>query len=159
MECRDVRRSIHDAIDGRLPPGRAAEVAGHLRGCEGCAREEEALRRVGDLVRLWAAARASAGEARLETTWTRVKGGIAEGRPPRRMPWVAALRWLWLPAAAALAVLAVLFYPSGGKRGPFAPANFEVAVESLEAEDATVALVDRGEDLPRVIWIIENGHT
>jgi len=29
-------------------------------------------------------------------------------------------------------------------------------VEDVESEVATVALVDKGEDLPRVIWIIED---
>jgi hypothetical protein len=29
----------------------------------------------------------------------------------------------------------------------------------VESDTATVALVDKGEDLPRVIWIIEDGKT
>jgi hypothetical protein len=29
----------------------------------------------------------------------------------------------------------------------------------VESEVATVALVDKGEDLPRVIWIIEDAKT
>jgi hypothetical protein len=41
-------------------------------------------------------------------------------------------------------------------RAPFHPSSFEVAVEDLASDTATVALVDRGDDLPRVIWIIEN---
>ncbi|MBP2678356.1 MAG: hypothetical protein H6Q82_1421, partial [Deltaproteobacteria bacterium] len=35
----------------------------------------------------------------------------------------------------------------------------DVAVEDVESDVATVALVDKGEDLPRVIWIIEDGKT
>ena len=58
-----------------------------------------------------------------------------------------------------VAVLTLLFYPLNGSRAPFHPKSFDVTVESLESDTATVALVDKGEDLPRVIWIIENGNT
>jgi hypothetical protein len=87
--------------------------------------------------------------------WTRVRAGIAEGRVARRRsPWVA--RWVWIPAAVAIALLALLFYPSRMDRSPFHPSSFDVAVEHVESDTATVALVDKGEDLPRVIWIIED---
>ncbi|MBP2675525.1 MAG: hypothetical protein H6Q84_2365, partial [Deltaproteobacteria bacterium] len=33
------------------------------------------------------------------------------------------------------------------------------SVEDVESDDATVALVDKGEDLPRVIWIIEDAKS
>jgi hypothetical protein len=56
-------------------------------------------------------------------------------------------------------VAALLFYPAGTDRSPFHPSSFDVAVEDVESEVATVALVDKGEDLPRVIWIIEDART
>src|SRR3972149_2222063 len=76
-------------------------------------------------------------------------------------PWSAPLlrRWFFVPGAAALAVLILLFYPSDGTRAPFHPKSFDVTVESLESDTATVALVDKGEELPRVIWVIEHGKT
>jgi hypothetical protein len=90
--------------------------------------------------------------------WTRVRAGIEERREaPRRRAWIP--QWAWLPAALALAVLALLFYPTGTERQPFAPRSFEVAVEDVESDVATVALVDKGEDLPRVIWIIEDAKS
>jgi hypothetical protein len=84
-----------------------------------------------------------------------VRAGIEEGdRPKGTAAW--ARRWLWIPAAGALVVLALLLYPSIVSRAPYHPTSFEVAVEDLESDAATVALVDKGDDLPRVIWIIEN---
>jgi uncharacterized membrane protein YdfJ with MMPL/SSD domain len=94
----------------------------------------------------------------LDAMWTRVRAGIEESREARRRPsWIA--RWAWIPAAVALAVLALLYYPAGTDRSPFHPSTFDVAVEDVESEVATVALVDKGEDLPRVIWIIEDAKT
>jgi anti-sigma factor RsiW len=157
MECGETRQRIQDLIDGRLPPGEAEEVRGHLRACAPCADEEADLTRVGDLLRLWSAARVGEREPQLSALWTRVRAGIDQ----RRSPWHAPLlrRWFFVPAAAALAVLILLFYPSDGTRAPFHPKSFDVTVESLESDTATVALVDKGEELPRVIWVIENGKT
>jgi hypothetical protein len=94
----------------------------------------------------------------LDAMWTRVRAGIEESRETRRRSaWTA--RWAWIPVAAALAVSAFLFYPSGTDRLPFQPGSFDVAVEDVESDVATVALVDKGENLPRVIWIIEDAKT
>src|SRR3990170_6447608 len=157
MECGEARQKIQDLIDARLPPGGAAEMRDHLRACGPCAAEEAELARVGELLRLWSAVRVGEKEPQLSAMWTRVRAGIEE----RKEPWYAPVlrRWFLLPAAAALAVLALLFYPSDGTRAPFHPKSLDVTVESLESDTATVALVDKGEGLPRVIWIIENGKT
>ena len=157
MECRETRQRIQDLIDGRLPPGEAEEVRRHLRACAPCAAEEADLARVGDLLRLWSAARVGEREPQLSALWTRVRAGIEQ----QGSPWYAPLlrRWFFVPAATALAVLILLFYPSDGTRAPFHPKSFDVTVESLESDTATVALVDKGEELPRVIWVIEHGKT
>jgi anti-sigma factor RsiW len=157
MDCAKTREMIHDHIDGRLPPDAAGAVRGHLGACLPCAAEEEELRRVGDMLRLWSAVQVGEREVGLSPLWTRVRAGIEE----RREPGLARLlrRWFWVPAATAVAVVALLFYPSNGTRAPFHPKSFDVTVESLESDTATVALVDKGEGLPRVIWIIENGKT
>jgi hypothetical protein len=55
--------------------------------------------------------------------------------------------------------LALLFYPAGTDRSPYHPGTFDVSVEDVESDVATVALVERGEDLPTVIWIIEDAKT
>lgn len=158
MDCRKARELIEAMIDGRLPPREASEVRQHVDGCPACAAEETSLRRVGELLRLWASARAEGKDAELSAMWTRVSAGIEERRGERRMGAVAR-KWFWVPAAAALAVLTLLFYSSDGTKTPFRPKSFDVSVESLESDTATLALVDKGEDLPRVIWIIEDGKS
>jgi anti-sigma factor RsiW len=157
MECREARKKIQDLIDDRLPPGGAAEMRDHLKSCGPCAAEEAELAEIGELLRVWSAVRVGEKEPQLSAMWSRVRAGIEE----RKVPWYAPFlrRWFLLPAAAALAVLAFLFYPFHGTRAPFHPKSFDVTVESLESDTATVALVDKGKDLPRVIWIIENGKT
>ncbi len=158
MECSKARELVEALIDGRLPPREAAEVREHVDRCPSCAAEEESVRRVGTLVRLWTSARAAEKSAGLDALWTRVAAGIEERRGSRRLAAIAR-RWLWIPAAAALAVFTLLFYSPEGARAPFRPKSFDVSVESLESDTATLALVDKGEDLPRVIWIIEDGKS
>jgi anti-sigma factor RsiW len=158
MDCGKVVKNLQDEIDGRLPPSEAAEVRKHLESCGSCAAEAASFRRVGELVRLWSASRAGEKSLQLDALWTRVQAGIEEKRS-RKNAAAWARKWLWLPSAAALAVLILLFYPSGVNKAPFHPSSFDVAVEELDSDTATVALVDRGEDLPRVIWILENDKT
>ncbi len=158
MDCGKVKTALQDGIDGRLPPREAEEVQSHIASCGSCSAEAASLRRVGELLRLWSAARAAESSPRLDVLWTRVQAGIEEKRTRRdAAAWMR--KWLWLPAAASLAVLVLLFYPSGVNKAPFHPSSFDVAVEELDSDAATVALVDRGEDLPRVIWIMENDKT
>jgi len=157
MNCTHATRMLQDAIDGRLPPRESGELREHLSGCTACRAGDASLRQVGDLLRFWAAVRTEEREPQLHAMWTRVRAGIGERKEPR---WIsAARRWFWLPAAAALAVFALLFYPSNGTRAPFHPKSFDVSVETLESDTATVALVDKGEDLPRVIWILEDAKS
>ena len=158
MECREARARIEEKADGLLPGEAEAPLALHLAGCPGCAAEDAASSAAGSLLRALAAARAAESAPALDAMWTRVRGGIEEGREARlHSSWIA--RWAWIPAAVVLAIFALVFYPTGTDRSPFHPRTFDVAVEDLDSEAATVALVDRGEDLPRVIWIIEDGKT
>ncbi|MBI5420567.1 MAG: zf-HC2 domain-containing protein [Deltaproteobacteria bacterium] len=158
MDCKKVLQVLQDDIDGKLPPSEATELRGHLESCRTCAGEAEGYRRVGDLLRMWTAARVDEKRPQLESMWIRVQAGIEELRY-RQGAAVWLRRWLWVTAAAALAVLILLFYPSDVSRSPFHPSSFEVSVEDLESDTATVALVDKGDDLPRVIWIIEDDKT
>lgn len=150
--------NIEKKADGLIPREAEAELAGHLSGCPACAAEDAAMSATGPMLRAWTRMRAAEKAPALDAMWTRVRAGIEERRESRRRPsWIA--RWAWVPAAVALTVLAILFYPAGTDRSPFHPTTFDVAVEDVESDVATVALVDKGEDLPRVIWIIENGKT
>ena len=155
MDCRAASGKIEAKADGLLPGEEAAELAGHLAGCPACASEDAAISATGPVLRALTGIRAMEKAPALDAMLTRVRAGIEESREARRRPsWIA--RWAWIPAAVALAVLALLYYPAGTDRSPFHPSTFDVAVEDVESEVATVALVDKGEDLPRVIWIIED---
>jgi anti-sigma factor RsiW len=152
--CKGFREKVHDLVDGRLAPQAAEELRRHLSACPSCAAEEREIRRVGDLLRV--AAAGAAADPRLAAMWTRVRAGIEERREweAGRRSWLR--RFVWLPVAAALAVAFFVFYPSVVGRGPLTPGDFRVSVESIESGEATVALLDEGEGLPRVIWIIED---
>ena len=155
MDCRAALEKIESKADGLLPREAEAELSGHLAGCPACAAEDAAISATGAVMRALTGIRARREAPALDAMWTRVRAGIEESGEARLHPsWIA--RWAWIPAAVVLAVLAILFYPAGTDRSPFHPSTFDVAVEDVESEDATVALVDKGEDLPRVIWIIED---
>ncbi|MCL5883835.1 MAG: zf-HC2 domain-containing protein [Deltaproteobacteria bacterium] len=158
MDCRAALMSIEAKVDGLLPREAEAELAGHLDGCPACAAEDAAISATGPALRALTGIRAMGKASGLDAMWTRVRAGIEESREARRRSsWIA--RWAWVPAAVALVVAAFLFYPAGTDRSPFHPSTFDVAVEDVESEGATVALVDKGEGLPKVIWIIEDGKT
>ena len=155
MDCRTALEKIEAKADGLLPRQAQAELDGHLAGCTACSEEDAALSATGPVLRALTGIRAMEKAPALDAMWTRVRAGIEEGRETRRRStWIA--RWAWIPAAVVLAVLGLLFYPAGTDRSPFHPSSFDVAVEDVESDVATVALVDKGEDLPRVIWIIED---
>jgi len=158
MDCRAALLKIEAKADGLLPREAEAGLADHLAGCPACAEECAAISATGPALRALAGIRAMEKAPALDVMRTRVLAGIEESREAhRRRSWVA--RWAWVPAAVALAAAAFLFYPAGTDRSPFHPSTFDVAVEDVESETATVALVDKGDDLPRVIWIIEDAKT
>jgi len=158
MDCGTALGKITAKADGLLPREEEASLAGHLAGCPACAAEDAAVSAAGPALRALTGIRAMGKAPALDAMWTRVSAGIEESRETRRRSsWIA--RWVWIPAGLALAVSAILFYPAGTDRSPFHPSTFDVAVEDVESEVATVALVDKGEDLPRVIWIIEDAET
>ncbi|MGE5247569.1 MAG: zf-HC2 domain-containing protein [Verrucomicrobiota bacterium] len=157
MDCKTARERIEERVDGLLAPSAASELEAHLASCPGCAADSARASAVGPLLRSDAVARARAAEPRLDAMWTRVRAGISEGKAPSRASWVR--DWFWLPAAVALVLLALLIYPTGSDRPPFNPRHFNVSFEDVESDTAGVALVDKGEDLPRVIWIIEDAKS
>ena len=158
MDCGTALGKIIAKADGLLPREEEAELAGHLSGCPACAAEDAAISATGPALRALTGIRAMEKAPALDAMWTRVRAGIEESREARRRSsWIG--RWVWVPAVFALAAVAFLFYPAGTDRSPFHPSSFEVAVEDVDSDVATVALVDKGENLPRVIWIIEDAKT
>jgi anti-sigma factor RsiW len=155
MDCGTALGRIIAKANGLHPREAEAELADHLAGCPACAAEEAAVSATGPALRALTGIRAMEKAPALDAMWTRVRAGIEESREARRRTsWIA--RWAWIPAAVVLAASALLFYPSGADRAPFHPSSFDVSVEDVESDGATVALVDKGEELPRVIWIIED---
>ncbi|MFA6148301.1 MAG: zf-HC2 domain-containing protein [bacterium] len=158
MDCKTALRNMEAKADGLLPREADAGLVDHLAGCPACAAEDAAISATGPALRALTGIRAMEKAQAIGSMRTRVRAGIEEIREARRRSSRIA-RWVWIPAAAALAVAALLFYPAGTDRSPFHPSTFDVSVEDVESEVATVALVDKGEDLPRVIWIIEDAKT
>ncbi len=158
MDCRTALEMIEAKADGLLPREAEAELDGHLAGCAACSLEHAAISATGPMLRALTGIRAREKAPALDVMWTRVRAGIAESREARRRS-SRIPRWAWIPAAVAIAVSALLFYPVRTDRSPFHPSTFDVSVEDVESDSATVALVDKGEDLPRVIWIIEDAKT
>ncbi len=155
MDCRRDVKLLHEWIDGRLSGDEASKVRDHVAACPKCADSVAAFRATGDLLRARAGAGVREQSPRLDAMWTRVRAGISENEIERQ----ARFRWrhlFWIPAAGALAVFALLVYPSVVGRGPITPGDFRVAVESLDSETSTVALLDRGEEFPQVIWISDD---
>jgi anti-sigma factor RsiW len=158
MDCGTALGKIIAKADGLLPRQEEAELADHLAGCPACAADDAAVSATGPVLRALTGIRAMRDASALDAMWTRVRAGIDEGRDTRRRSsWLA--RWSWIPAAVVIALLALVFSPSRTDRSPFHPSSFEVAVEDVESDTATVALVDKGEDLPTVIWIIDDART
>jgi len=158
MDCRTAPEKILAKADGLLLRQEEEELAAHLAECPACAADDAAISATGPALRALTGIRAMEKAPALGAMWTRVRAGIEESRETRRrFPWIA--RWAWIPVAVALAVSALLFYPAGTDRSPFHPRSFDVAVEDVESDVGTVALVDKGEDLPTVIWIIEDAKT
>jgi len=156
MDCKTARQRIEERIDATLPPSAGAELEAHLASCAACAADRARSEAVGPLLRAHAAAQAASVAPRLDAMWTRVHAGIEEQNGKTRSSWIG--RWFWLPAALALVVFGLLFYPTGADRSPFNPRHFNVSFEDVESDTASVALVNKGEDLPRVIWIMEDAN-
>jgi len=157
MDCGTARKLIETRADGMLPTVAGEELDAHLSSCGACSAERARTEAVGRLLRYRAAAQSASAEPGLDAMWTRVRAGIGEGKPSRKA--FRLWKWAWIPAAAALVVSAILFYPTRLDRQPYNPSTFDVSIEAVESDTATVALVDKGEELPRVIWIIENAKS
>src|SRR5512140_539442 len=109
MDCRAALMGIEAKADGLLPREEETGLAGHLAGCPACAAEDAAISATGPALRALTGIRAMEKAPALDAMWTRVRAGIEEGRETRRRSSRIG-RWVWIPAAVALAALALLFY-------------------------------------------------
>ena len=101
MECRKLRRILHEYIDGRLSERKARLVEEHIRDCSGCAAEIDSLKEMRSLLR-------TAGEVKMpdaywDTYWDRL-----EKRLPDEPVQVTLTSRMWRAIAASLQQPAVL---------------------------------------------------
>jgi len=158
MDCRLAKTMIEKRADGLLPPGAESELDAHLSSCRECAVEQSRAIAVGRLLMSHIDARTISAQNGLDVMLTRVRAGIEEGEPARGV--LSRRFWAAFPVGAlALIIFALLFYPAGPDRSPFNPQTFDVSVEDMESDIAVVTQLDMGEDLPRVIWIIEDAKS
>ncbi|MCL2102621.1 MAG: zf-HC2 domain-containing protein [Syntrophorhabdaceae bacterium] len=160
IDCKTAKTLIEKRVDGLLPSGSEAELNAHLSSCRECAVERSREAAVGRLLKSHIDSRVASAQGGLDMMWTRVRAGIEEGKPAEGI----LSRWMWAPfpaGALAITVFALLlyFYPTGLDRSPFNPRTFDVYVEEMESEIASVMQLDMGEGLPRVIWITEDAES
>lgn len=157
LSCYRVRKRLDAWLDGALSASDAAWTGQHVAGCQGCAAEVAALRRVKTLVAEVAAVP--------EPDWTGFFPGIVRGiredeRPSpaparHRAWWGVSPRWAMGGAAVAAAMLAVVLWQGG--QGP-APAEASVLVNSAESESpgATVMVYTPPTKDLAVVWVFDN---
>lgn len=120
MNCQETRVLLHAFLDDELDPVRSLDVQSHLDACPDCAREHAAHRS------LRAALRDEALYFRSpEGLESRVRASLGSRVAiERRAGWLDAvgalvrMRWAWLPAGAAAALLAVTVITIGRFAAP-----------------------------------------
>ena len=121
-------------LDGQLNASERSELEKHLKKCYGCQRELEALRAALNLTRADAPPRFA---------------GVRWKVPaPRRVRW---WRWVWVPAAAAALILAVIF---GGDA--VLKHEVEAREEWVVVEDDSLS-ADEGMELAVMLVVEDDG--
>ncbi len=167
MACQEMRKKIELKRDGALDPVEGPIVSGHLEECSPCREYQRVTAQLGEKIREYisyevGALPENAILSRVEASLGEVERGSGG--------WVSRYWKVLVPAlAGAIALSLILFYPSSKEQKIAEKAdvihreyarrdgrlNFAATVESLEARDAEVVLVDRGVENPKVIWIID----
>jgi predicted anti-sigma-YlaC factor YlaD len=156
MECDVVRKKFELLDSGVLPPAEEEALKGHAESCGECRIFMEEASRVGDLLRVYV-------EDELKgvppnAVLSRVEASIDELDESRKRTF-RFFKFLIPAFIGVVALLIIMIYPSFKVKRIEKPGRFTVSIESIEAENATVVLVDKGADTPKVIWIIERGET
>lgn len=154
MNCREVRERFELVEMGGAGHGEAEEVRRHLASCRECSAYVEDVKRTGELLRQFVSEEVE--KVPENAVLSRVEASIREEREKKIFP--RFLTRLAPVIVGLLALAAVMFYSSIEEK-PSRVASFDVTVESVEAVNATVVLVNKGEDSPKVIWIIEREET
>jgi hypothetical protein len=124
MECEVAQAHLADHLARRLPPLVAADVAAHLRECETCAAEYEAIDETWHQLRTLPAAEPDSASmrARFEAG---LRDYVVDHQPPTQERRSSAYYGLQFAAAAALVVLGVLI---GRQVAPAPAADPQIAV-------------------------------
>lgn len=153
MICSDIRNKIEPLIGGMLQPVEEGEVRKHLDTCEDCKNYVDETSRLGELLRQYV--RDEVDRLPGNVIVGRVEAVLRETAEERKSWFFGKLKYLIPAMVGAVALILILVYPSMVNRTGRPDLKFAATVESIEAENATVMLVDRGADVPKVIWIIE----
>jgi anti-sigma factor RsiW len=165
--CWLIRRRLGAYQDGELPPGPRRRVEAHLRGCQPCSQQVQALAGLRTALALDVA---DPSEAVWTAFWPQVRARIAAPAPAPASGWQRAWdavrvrpRLVLAPAlaAGALAVLAVVApwqrvpqqapAPSGGLEAT----GDQVVIQSIETEDPDlpVMVFKSPESDVTVLWV------
>jgi anti-sigma factor RsiW len=112
MSCQETRVLLHAFLDDELDPVRSLDVQRHLDACPGCAREYAAHRSLRTALRDEALYfRSPKGFERRVHAALGSQGAIESGMGGQGAVggWLR-MRWAWLPAGAAAALLAVTVF-------------------------------------------------
>jgi predicted anti-sigma-YlaC factor YlaD len=153
MICEDVRKKIELLKDGILNPPEEGAVKDHLGACEDCKRYVDETARIGDLLREYV--KDEIDRLPENVILGRVEASIQEVEEKGKGWFLENIKYLIPAFVSAVALILILVYPSMVSRNAGRELKFAATVESIEAENATVMLVDKGADTPKVIWIIE----
>lgn len=136
MDCQEYTRLIGELIDGTADPEAARAARAHLSRCPAC----QAL--ADDLTRLRVAARLLEAPPLPAHLWPRVAAALDQEHASRRLarPGASVTGWAWLPAAAALLVIAGGLSWVGARLAPGAgPSVVAGGAGALQADDAEAA--------------------
>jgi anti-sigma factor RsiW len=160
--CWLIRRRLGAYQDGELSPGVRNRIGAHIRGCESCHQQLEALGRLRTALTLGAA---DPPEAVWATFWPQVRARIAAPAPAPESVWeraweaLAVRPRLGLASALAAAALAVLAVVAPWQRAPqqtpspesvagrletpgIQPAGLDqVVIQSIETEDPDIPVM------------------
>ncbi len=153
MICSDVREKIEMLKDGLLHRPQEGEVREHLDACADCRMYVDETGRIGDLLREYV--KDEVGRLPENVVLKRVEASIEEAESKKRGWFLANLKYLVPAFVGAVALILILVYPSMERHEIKQQVKFTATVESIEAKNATVMIVDKGHDTPKVIWIIE----
>ncbi|WP_258359613.1 anti-sigma factor family protein [Moorella sulfitireducens] len=153
MNCNNCREMLSSYIDGVLTTTERLAVEKHLRWCDSCRQELDALRRTVDLLKNWS-------EEEME-----LPAGFSEGLRSKleaaRRPWYRRLPQ-WLSLAAALMIVVAVTASAGYLPSPFqlrsrqdASMLFQEKTEQVRIMEAPAPMVMEGEP-PAIYNDLEN---